>query len=119
VRAWWKANTVRGLVLRTKTGVACPVCGAKFIILQMRVVFVGATILLVGAISTGFALVGLSRILRHDLTNAQIVLAGLPLIALASVAHFRISPLFAQVRLAASNEAADFPLSRHRHVSGI
>jgi hypothetical protein len=99
--------------------VVCSNCGAKFIILQARTVCVGAFILVAGATSGALAITDLSNALHLDISGGKFVVAALPLLIFLAVVHFRISPLFARVRLASQGETADFPLSRIRHTSGI
>ena len=112
-KVWWKADTVRGFVLRRTTGVACSTCGSKFIIIQAGVVLAGAIIFVGGVLLAAIALIALGKVLGRFPS----VLIGVPLIFLVGLAHFRISPLFARVRPAVDNEAVDYPLSSHRNAS--
>ena len=114
VKVWWKADTARGFFLITKTGVSCPNCGSRFIILQSRVVLVGAAIYLCGIALVLFATIVFQKLTGIGLRGGGLVAIILPLILLVAVVHFRISPLFARVRLAENGEEADFPLSRYR-----
>ena len=113
VKLWWKADTARGLFLRHKTGIVCPGCGTKFIVLQTQIVLFALGLLLVGGLLAFCAAAWVSRILGRNLTGGQFWAAAIPILLGVAVIHFRVSPLFAQVRPVDRDETADFPLSRH------
>jgi hypothetical protein len=114
VKVWWRGDTARGFFLRVKTGVSCPNCGGRFIVLQARVVLMGAAIFFGGVGLILVATIQLQKLIGHNLSGFALYAVILSLMALVAVAHFRISPLFARVRIAENGESADFPLSRHR-----
>ena len=110
---------MRGMFLRTKTGVSCPKCGANFIILQTRAVIAGITILILGVSLGVCAAIRLDRLLGHHLSGFETAAVFVPILILMTVAHLRVTPVFARVRVAANNESADYPLSRYRHARRI
>lgn len=97
-RVWWRARTIRGVLLRETTGVVCSRCGERWVIAQERAVVVGFVSLTVGGFASGMGVVGLQNLLHHRLTDAQIILSLLVLLAPLAWWQFRIVPLFCRVR---------------------
>src|SRR5580704_19491121 len=87
VKVWWKADTARGMYLCTKTGVSCPMCGAKFIILQARAVLVGIIICFGSPVLALSAAFGLERRLSHHLNSFAMVVVLIVALALTTAAH--------------------------------
>ena len=111
VKAWWhsKGATTQGLYLAEKTGVICPDCGERLVLLQGRAVMAG----ILGFISMGATMVGLLWLVAPPRTASLEIaaLAGAPLL-LACIWQFRVVPRFCQLRPEVHGERVNYPLSR-------
>ena len=98
--------------MRRRTGVVCPVCGAKLVIVQARVIWMGIALLLAGIISAVCVAVRTESYIHRSLTQGELAAVILSVGALFTIAHFRVSPCFARLRAASKQEDVDYPLSR-------
>jgi len=112
VRVWWKADTARGLFLRRVTGVVCLGCHKRLVILQARVVVSGIVIFVFGIALSVYLIIHAQQMLSPKLSDSEVAVAFGILGTLVAVAHFRLSPRFAQLRLATNGETVDYPLFR-------
>jgi hypothetical protein len=100
------------MFLRQITGVVCPTCGERLIILQARAVAVGFVSPFVFGVAGGMALVQIQDVLHEPLTTAQVISLLLVLGALLAVWQFRVVPRFCRVRPATAQETVHYPLSK-------
>lgn len=111
-KVWWKANTARGMWLRDTTGVECPGCGTKWVLLQTRSVVAGLLIFFggIGCIVLGseYAKMQLGR----DLSETEVMFLVVPTLILAVIAQARIAPQFSRVRGLIEGDVVRFPLSK-------
>jgi uncharacterized protein (DUF983 family) len=96
-------------VLTEKTGLRCPTCTQKLVVLQAGIIVAGVVIFFCGITTIAGASIWLSAKLHRELSAGEFTLVLLPLALLIAIAHFRISPLFARVRLVSRGEAVHFP----------
>ena len=111
VRLWWNASTGRGMFLPLGTGIVCPNCSEKLVVLSARCTLAGFTILLGGIALVMSMLIGVSERLHH-LSQEEFLVVGVPAAILLTVAHYRLSPRFAHVRTPAKGEEVSYPLSK-------
>jgi hypothetical protein len=109
VRLWWHARTARGFVLTEKTGLRCPTCTQQLVGLQARVVLSGLVIPAMGVIAIAWVSNRVSAWLGRPFTTGGFLFAIVLPLLLTAIAHFRISPLFARVRLIQHGETVHFP----------
>ena len=103
---------MRGLMLRETTGVICPECGHRWVIVQVGAVLVGIASFFVGIIVAVMVLIRLEQVVHHRLSDAQILLAILVLLVPLMFWQLRIVPLFCSVRPVTKGESVHFPLSQ-------
>lgn len=113
-RVWSKGSTARGLFLREKTGVACPGCGIRLVILQSRAVVAGFISFCVLCFMGTFALVELDTLMHRRLHDVEVLLVLGVFAVLAGVWQFRVVPLFCRVRVAGHGEPVNYPLTHRR-----
>jgi hypothetical protein len=112
-RVGWRARkTLRGLMLRETTGVICPGCGDRWVIVQVGPVVVGLSSFFIG-IAAAWVLIRLQNVLHHPLRDPQILLAILLLLVPLVFWQNRIVPLFSGLRPVGKGESVHFPLSPH------
>ena len=93
------------------TGVACPTCGLRLVILASGIVCAN---LVISAVSIGlglFLFLAFIQMLRPQRVSVPLILAVLGIFAAVVVyVHYRVSPLFAGVRAARDDEDVYYPL---------
>jgi len=111
VSLWWNGPTARGMFLRKTTGLRCPGCQQKLIVVQWPVVLLGTAMMVSGTI----LLAEFGMLLERE-GASQNVAWGIAIlgIILLTITHFRVCPRFAKVRLMKEGEQAAFPLDRAR-----
>jgi DNA-directed RNA polymerase subunit RPC12/RpoP len=111
-KVWWAGWPGGGLwpLFRT-TGVVCPTCGLRLVILASAMVCANVVI---SALSVGlgvWVLISLLDALRPQQVSVPLLIGLLSIFAAVVVyVHYRISPLFANVRVARDDEDVYYPL---------
>src|SRR5690348_1315658 len=117
IRRVWSRYAYRGLRLLKPTGVRCPGCGARFVILQRGAIIASMTSLLVFG-GVVFAAVYCIHSLEWNLSNTAelviLLLAVPPFLMLQN----RVAARFCRLRRVEQGEAIRFPLEEGR-ASGI
>lgn len=97
--------------MQGKTGVMCPTCGVRLVIVQWRVAVAALVIFFAGLAITNFALLRIDQAFP-ELTESHPAAMGVPPVLLVVMLAILVPPRFAQVRFAADDENVDYPLSR-------
>jgi hypothetical protein len=105
-----------GVLTAGNTGIVCPTCGMRLLVLQSRAVWGGLFLLLAGAFVPTVLVGYLARPVHIDLKSPWTIALVVVVVALGSfwISFLnRFAQRFVQVRPLESGEHAAFPLSEH------
>ncbi len=107
-----------GLLTAGNTGIVCPSCGMRLLVLQSRAVWGGYLLLLLGVIAAAFLIGDLARPFLIGKDYRWVVAVALIIVALVFFWQsfaYRYAQRFVQLRPLERGEQAAFPLSEHGH----